>query len=298
MNTKSIFGAVLIMMCVMTANVNGQNSNETPQQKYERLAKAADADPTNWEKQLEAGHFLLDKEQGMYDMLGAMKYYERIYHMVADVNRVVPDSVFVEAGISLMFTAMNQQDLDQTMFYGDELNRYTRLIKDKESTVPLMVNTMAVVLEMAKERNFSAGQHLQDVRAELSRREFKGIEHTEMVMATLYEQTLTDYQEFAKNKLMEVDIDGKTYVLIAKGNWNVEQPFMGWMSDGPNDRSIFYGPDGKVYDDLHGQIVYNFHWSDEDKGVVKSDDTNTRLVTVTPERRQQMIEAYKKYLKK
>ena len=52
------------------------------------------------------------------------------------------------------------------------------------------------------------------------------------------------------------------------------------------------------YDDLHGQFIFNFNWSEKDKAVVKSEDTNTRLITVTPERRQQMVEAYRKYLKK
>lgn len=298
MNAKSIFGAVLTLMCVMTANVNGQNSNETPQQKYERLAKAADADPTNWQKQLEAGHFLLDKEQGMYDMVGAMKYYERIYHREADVNRVVPDSVFQEALIAMMFTAMNQQDVKTAMFYGDELNRYVRVTKNEESTAPMMVNTMAVLLEMTMGRNLESADRLSELRKDLSRREFPGVEHTDMMMMVLYDMVLDEYQEFVKDKLIEVTIEGKPYVILAAGKWNVEKPLMDWMADSKDSKTVFIDEAGKVYDDLHGEIKFNFNWSEKDKGVVKSEDTNTRVITVTPERRQQLIEAYRKYLKK
>lgn len=119
-----------------------------------------------------------------------------------------------------------------------------------------------------------------------------------MLMAVLYDQVMDEYLEFAQNKLVEVTIDGKPYVILAAGDWNVEQPLMGWLSDNKDSKTVFLGEDGVVRDDLHGQILFNFHWSEKDKAVVKSEDTNTRIITVTPERRQQLIEAYKKYLKK
>ena len=50
-----------MVMCAMTLNMNGQNANETLRQKYERLAKDADANPTDWKKQYEVAHMLLDK---------------------------------------------------------------------------------------------------------------------------------------------------------------------------------------------------------------------------------------------
>lgn len=298
MFTKRIFWAALTVMCAMTLNVSGQNANETPQQKFERLAKDADEHPTDWEKQIEVGHFLINKDEGMYDQTAAMKYYERIYHQAADINKAVPDSVFVETAITLMLTAMNQGDYEASMLYGNELNRYIQLINDKESTGPMMVNTMAILLLMQKGRNLEAAERLNDVRKELALREFQGVEHTDMMMATLYDQTLDDYRQFVADKLMEITIDGKPYVAIAMGAWNVEQLFMGWTIEVDGAKTLFVDEEGRVRDDLHGQMQYNFHWSDKDKAVVKSDETNTRLITVTPERRQQLIEAYRAYMQK
>ena len=296
MFTKNLFWMALIVMGAVSINVSGQN--ETVRQKYERLAKEADANPTDWKKQYEAAHMLLDKNSELYDQIGAGKYYERIYHMVADINSVVPDSVFNEASITLMFNAMNHEDVPTTVFYGDELKRYTQLKNDKESTMPMLVNTMEIMLQLAQERPMSAGDMLSEVRKELTQRQFQGVENTDVTMAVIYEQIFDDYLEFAKNKLMEITLDGKPYVVIAQGAWNVEQPFMGWLADAPDSKMLFYGEDGRVYDDLHGQMLFNFHWSEESKAVVKSEDTNTRLITVTPEQRQKYVEAYRKYMKK
>lgn len=298
MKTKSIFWAALTAMCVLTANMNGQSANETKQQQREQLEKAADNDPTNWQKQIEAAHFLLDEKEGIYDQVGAMKYYERIYHMVADVNRVVPDSIFQETSIALMFTAMNQQDMENAMYYGEELNRYCRVTKNKESTGPMMVNTMAVLLKMGMGQTLEAASRLQEVRNELSRREFQGQEYTDMMMVMFYDQIFDEYRDFVENKLVEITLDDKKYMLVAIGDWNVEKPFMGWMPESKGQPILLYGEDGRIHDDLHGEMKFNFNWSEAEKAVVQAPETNACLITVTPERRQQLIEAYKKYMKK
>ena len=298
MKTKKLFWVALTVMCTLTLHMNGQSANETKQQQRERLEKAADSDPTNWQKQVEAAHFLLDKDAGIYDQIGAMKYYERIYHMVADVNRVVPDSIFQETSIALMFTAMNLQDVENAMFYGDELKRYAQVTKNKESTGPIMVNTMAVLLKMGTGQMLEAASRLKEVRDELSRREIKGLEDTDMMMMTLYEQVMSDYREFMENKLIEVTIDGKTYVMIAIGDWNIEMPFINWMPESKDVTKLFIDENGHITDDLHGTMEFKFNWSEKDKAIVKSEETNSRLITVTPERRQQLIEAYRNYMKK
>ena len=155
MMTKKCFWVALMVMCTFTLHMNGQN--ETLRQKYERLAKDADANPTDWKKQYEAAHMLIDKESELYDQIGAGKYYERIYHLVADVNPAVPDSVFTEAGITLMFNALNHQDFQNAIFYGDELKRFVRQKKDDQSAIPVMVNTMSVLMQMAIERPLAGG---------------------------------------------------------------------------------------------------------------------------------------------
>ena len=66
--------------CAMTTVVNAQTAEpESKMDKYLRLSKEADENPTNWQAQLEVGHMLLDKESGVYNQSRAARYYERIY---------------------------------------------------------------------------------------------------------------------------------------------------------------------------------------------------------------------------
>lgn len=99
-------------VCFAVLNVNAQTEEaESKIAKMLRLTKTADENPADWKAQLEAGHFLLDKENGMYNQSQAEKYYERIYHLAADYNKEIPDSVFREAGFMLMTVATDKKTL-------------------------------------------------------------------------------------------------------------------------------------------------------------------------------------------
>lgn len=117
------------------------------------------------------------------------------------------------------------------------------------------------------------------------------------MMVFLYDQVMNEYRDWIGDKLMEITIDGKPYVLLAMGAWNVEQPFMGWSADTPDAKTVFADENLKVYDDLHGAMEFNFNWDEKSKAVVKTAGTTARLITVTPEQRQRYVEAYKNYLK-
>ena len=110
------------LVCFAALNVSAQTEEpETKGQKYFRLTKTADENPTDWKAQWEAGAFLLDKENGMDNPSQAATYYDRVFHLATDYNKEIPDSVIREAGSLLMAAASNQKDLDKTLFYIDEL---------------------------------------------------------------------------------------------------------------------------------------------------------------------------------
>lgn len=79
---------------------------------------------------------------------------------------------------------------------------------------------------------------------------------------------------------------------------HTEKPFAGWRKETEGDQeSLYYCcDDDTVTDDLHGEMVFSFY-SDKD-GVKPQDNANVRLITVTPECRQQLVKAYRKYMKK
>ncbi len=298
MNTRNFFGVTLLLLCAVTLQMSGQNANETLRQKYERLEKDADANPTDWQKQYAVAQMLIQKDSELHDQEKANKFYERIYHLVSDINDVVPDSVYNEGCYILMLNAMNKSDIEKTVFYAEELIRHAKLKNDMQNSFYIGANALMAPIMIMLERSAGGLDKLLELRKIMEERNYNGVENTDAMLAFFYDQTYSEYREWVADKLMEVTIEGKPYVLIAMGDWNVEQPFMGWSVDKPDNKVVFVDENLKVYDNLHGAMQFNFSWDGQNTAIVKAENTTVRLITVTPERRQQMVEAYKKYLMK
>jgi hypothetical protein len=297
MNTKKMIGVALMLMCAVTLQVSGQNANETLRQKYDRMEKDADANPTDWQKQYAVAQMLIQKDSELHDQEKANKFYERIYHLVSDINDVVPDSVYNEGCYILMLNAMNKSDIEKTAFYADELIRHAKLKNDMQNSFYIGANALMAPIMIMLERSAGGLDKLLELRKNIEERNYNGVENTDAMLAFFYDQTYSEYREWVSDKLMEINIEGKPYVLIAMGDWNVGQPFMGWSVDKPDNKVVLVDENLKVYDDLHGAMQFDFNWNEETTSIVKTANTTVRLITVTPERRQQMVEAYKKYLK-
>ena len=297
MNTRNFFGVTLLLLCAVTLQMSGQNANETLRQKYERLEKDADANPTDWQKQYAVAQMLIQKDSELHDQEKANKFYERIYHLVSDINDVVPDSVYNEGCYILMLNAMNKSDIEKTVFYAEELIRHAKLKNDMQNSFYIGANALMAPIMIMLERSAGGLDKLLELRKNIEERNYNGVENTDAMLAFFYDQTYSEYREWVSDKLMEINIEGKPYVLIAMGDWNVGQPFMGWSVDKPDNKVVLVDENLKVYDDLHGAMQFDFNWNEETTSIVKTANTTVRLITVTPERRQQMVEAYKKYLK-
>lgn len=298
MNTKKMIGVALMLMCAVTLQVSGQNANETLRQKYDRMEKDADANPTDWRKQYAVAQMLIQKDSELHDQEKANKFYERIYHLVSDINDVVPDSVYNEGCYILMLNAMNKSDIEKTVFYAEELIRHAKLKNDMQNSFYIGANALMAPIMIMLERSAGGLDKLLELRKNIEERNYNGVENTDAMLAFFYDQTYSEYREWVSDKLMEINIEGKPYVLIAMGDWNVGQPFMGWSVDKPDNKVVLVDENLKVYDDLHGAMQFDFNWNEETTSIVKTANTTVRLITVAPERRQQMVEAYKKYLKK
>ena len=292
-----MIGVALMLMCAVTLQVSGQNANETLRQKYDRMEKDADANPTDWQKQYAVAQMLIQKDSELHDQEKANKFYERIYHIVSDINDVVPDSVYNEGCYILMLNAMNKSDIEKTVFYAEELIRHAKLKNDMQNSFYIGANALMAPIMIMLERSAGGLDKLLELRKNIEERNYNGVENTDAMLAFFYDQTYSEYREWVSDKLMEINIEGKPYVLIAMGDWNVGQPFMGWSVDKPDNKVVLVDENLKVYDDLHGAMQFDFNWNEETTSIVKTANTTVRLITVTPERRQQMVEAYKKYLK-
>ena len=290
--------------CAMTTAVNAQTAEtESKMDKYLRLSKEADENPTNWQAQLEVGHILLDKESGVYNQSRAAKYYERIYQQAVGVNKEVPDSVFLESVVMLMTVATDKKDVNKVLFYIDELMRADKIGMNINRDYVTSYNVMAIVFNLMNNNAAKALCNIQDARKLLIADKKVGIDYSDPMTVMLYENLLSEYRKSYGDKLTELTLDGKKYVIIANGSWNVEMPLMGWLGGHGNDGGdkskelkLFYGEDGKVYDDMHGEMNYGFNYTKD--GFVPKEGYNVRMITPTPEQRQKMVDAYHSYMKK
>ena len=295
MMIKNYFWMALMVMCAITLNMYGQN--EDLRQKYDRLATDADAHPADWKKQYDVAQMLIKEGSELFDQEKAGKFYERIYHVASDVNAAVPDSAFYESTYILMLNAINQKNIQKALFYADEITRYGKLKNDPYNSFSISAAALAAPMMMMIERSAAGVDRIKELRKLLAGGHYEGVENTDVMMVFLYDQVMNEYRDWIGDKLMEITIDGKPYVLLAMGAWNVEQPFMGWSADTPDAKTVFADENLKVYDDLHGAMEFNFNWDEKSKAVVKTAGTTARLITVTPEQRQRYVEAYKNYLK-
>ena len=284
-------------ICIAATGVSAQT--EEPESKIEkmlRLTKTADENPADWQAQLEAGHFLLDKENGMYNQSQAGKYYERIYHLATDYNKEIPDSVIREAGVMLMTVATDKKNLDKALFYIDEIFHAQKVGVDIADEYLITIAGGGMLYSMMKEDFVKSLAYIMDIRERLTQNKTLGIEYTDVFTAVVFERLTEKYREMFGDRVMELTFDDQKYYIISMNDWNIEKPLMGWMQKAEGNPTLLYGEDGKVYDDKHGPMEYSFEYYKD--GVKPKEGANARLITVTPERRQQMVEAYHNYMKK
>ena len=285
------------LICFAATGVNAKTEeSESKIGKMLRLTKTADENPTDWEAQLEAGHFLLDKENGMYNQSQAGKYYERIYHLATDYNKEIPDSIIREAGMMLMTVATDKKNVDQALFYIDEMIHAQKVGVDVPDEYLISIAGWGMLYSMMKEDFVKSFSYVMDMREKLTQNKTPGIEYTDVFTSVVFERLIEKYKDMFGDKVMELILDGKKYYIISMNDWNIEKPLMGWMQKAEGKTTLLYGEDGKVYDDKHGPMEYSFQYYKD--GVKPKEGANAQLITLTPERRQQMVEAYRDYMKK
>ena len=286
--------AAFVCFAALSASAQTEES-ESKTEKMLRLTKTANENPTDWKAQLEAGHFLLDKEKGVYNQSQAEKYYERIYHLAIDYNKEIPDSVIRETGFMLMSVAADKKNFDKALFYIDAMTHVRRVGVDISDDYMNSIDVFGIMYSMIKEDMVKPLAYIMNIRERLTKNKTPGIEYTDVLTTILFERLMEKYKDMFGDKVMELTLDDKKYIMISKGDWNIEKPLVGWMQKEEGSPMVLYGEDGKVYDDKHGKMEYGFDWNKN--GVVPKEGVNMRLITVTPERRQQMVEAYRNYLK-
>ena len=198
----------------------------------------------------------------------------------------------------MMSMAPEKNDLGRALSYIDAMRRASTAGMAPEENLTYMFDVMGVLYSIINGEAERSLYYMKELRERLTEDKMPGIEYTDVMTAMLYEELMSKYKDMFSDKLLELTVDGNKYIALSMNEWNIEKPFAGWRKETEGDQeSLYYCcDDDTVTDDLHGQMVFSFY-SDKD-GVKPQDNANARLITVTPECRQQLVDAYRKYMKK
>ena len=300
--------AAVALIC-MTVNVAAQQPNSL-KQKAEKMAKAADADPQNWRKQFDACELFLkinDMEQGE-------KYAQRALE-IAEKMEVKKDTILPKSLGAMAVLYLQKQDYEKMLYFQDmAIRAYIDEFGYQNKLIPPVIAQMGVLKNMITLRGVYPYGDVECIRSlreayilngQLPEGErATGLEETETVNAIAHEMLLMEHQRAMKDKvwMWTNHTDGKTYTILAFDDWTLEQPeglfsTMWRIAQGEKEAEemkhglIMMDEQGKVTELIHGEFSFNL-LSTASTGTFSLDKTsNIHLVSVTPERRRQMIDA-------
>ena len=306
---KRMIVVAVALICTIL-NVAAQQKTSVLKQKGDQLAKAADADPQNWRKQFDAAEFFLSIE----DTMQSGKYAQRALE-IAQKMEVKKDTILPKSLELLSSHFLTKKDFPQMSnvydmairAYIDEFGYQNKLIP------PLIANAGCFKFMMYMNNIYPYG----DVDCIRSLREATmlnnqlpegqratGIEEAETMYALAQETLLLEHRRIMKDKVWQWlnRKDNKFYTVLAFGDWTLEQPegfiatMLGFMTGEKDAEEMKHGlilldDQDKVTEMIHGDFDWNMLTKAHNGNFSFSETSSLRLVTVTPERRQQMINA-------
>lgn len=263
------------------------------------LLKTANAEPRDWKAQLDVVEALRKPDGGFYDTKLAAQCYERVLKYMNERFFEIPDSTIGEAVVTVITAITADQQytpdiLTQCLIYIDEL----RLLREGGINISdIRMNSadgMASIYAMMQEKPEKALAYLLSMRERAEKMNLPGLENADAFTAFLFNMVVDDYLEKFGDKVPELTMNGHTYTILGMGHWDIEKPLLRWMTEADEYEFIAIDENGVITSDLgEGSMQFNFICNEQ--GIKPSKDTNFRLVNITPERRQELLQAYRKY---
>ena len=305
---KRMLMAAVALIC-MTVNVAAQQPNSL-KQKAEKMAKAADADPQNWRKHIDAGTLFLS----INDLEQCEKYTQRALE-IAEKMEVKKDTILPKSLGAMAVLYLQKQDYEKMLYFQDmAIRAYIDEFGYQNKLIPPVIAQMGVLKNLITLRGVYPYGDVECIRSlreanilndQLPEGErATGLEETETVNAIAHEMLLMEHQRAMKDKvwMWTNPTDGKTYTILAFDDWTLEQPegffsTMWRIAQGEKEAEemkhglIMMDEQGKVRELIHGEFTFNVFCNVSNGNFSLDKNSNIRLVSVTPERRRQMIDA-------
>ena len=318
---KILMTLAAVLCCTMTATVVNAQEAESSFQKRERLVKAADDAPQDWKKQYDAAEFYLNEDNGTPNPILAEKYATRALE-IAKNQTVKRDTILGKSFELMSIIGMFNKNADQMIgSYDQAIRAYVDELGYQNAAIPSRIAFFASLKWMLYS---SGGYAYGDADAVKTLREAfllnnqlpegqraEGMEEAETIYALSLETLMAEHRQLMKDKvwLWTDQADGKTYTILAFDDWTVDQPagFMATMFiDNQNGKKAPDFKHGFVLMDEQGTITerkptefaWDVNFNQKGNAFRLTDQTNLRVVSITSEKHQQIIDAFHQFEKK
>ena len=315
---KILMTLAAVLCCAMTTTVVNAQEAESPIKEGERLAKAADDAPQDWQKQYDAAEFYLNDSNGSPNTILAEKYATRALE-IAKSQTEKRDTILGKSFELMSALGMYNKNVDQMLgSYDQAIRAYVDELGYQNAAIPPRIAFLASLkwllhssggyaygdadaVKTLREAFILNGQLPEGQRAE-------GMEDAETIYALSHEMLMAEHKQQMKDKvwLWTDQADGKTYTILAFDDWTLEQP-TGLMAtlfvdnqNGKKESDFKYGlvlmdEQGNIAERKPTAFVWNVNFDQQGNAYRLSDKTNLRVVGITSEKRQQIINALHKF---
>lgn len=316
---KSMRFFVMAMVFSMGLAPAMAQQEESAIEKGERLAKAADEAPQDWQKQFDAAKFYFETGDST-KVTQAEKYATRALE-IAQAQTEKRDTILGKSLEMMSYIGGAQKNFDKMIgYYEMAIHAYVDELGYQNAAIPpriaflgshkLLLGMVGIygygdvdAVKSLREAFLLNAQLPEDQRA-------KGLEEAETIFAFAHELMMLEQKRLMKNKVWQWTdaTDGKTYTILGFDEWTLEQPdgafatmFYNTQNDGENSENehllLLMDEQGNI-SEFHGNFEYHIRFNLKDNTYRLDDSTNLRLITIPAERRQQIIEAVRAFKQK
>ena len=309
-----------VLCCVMTTTVVNAQEAESPIKEGERLAKAADEAPQDWRKQFDAGCFYLNSSNDSLDLMRAEKFAARAIE-IAQRQTERRDTILGKSLELMAFIGMTKNNPNQFLRYYDmAIRAYVDELGPKNAAIPPRIAMLATYkwLRFAVDgfpygdaeaaRDFREALILNQQLPEGQRAE--GMEDAMTVYALSLETLMAELKLLMKDRVWVWfdKADEKAYFILAFDDWTVEQS-VGFMATVHcNIRNgkksdfkhgfVLMDEQGNITERKPTEFAWNVKCNQTGNAYNLDENSNLRVVSVSAEKRQQIIDAFHKFEKK
>lgn len=234
---KSLLTLAAVLCCTMASTVaNAQENVEEIMKKVEEKVKLADKKPGDGKLQLQAGQALIWGDLGeKRDYDRALTYANRAAQ-IAEAQKVLKDTLKGDAYLLLSGIYLDKRDVSKAFEYCEkgldaftqELGRYDPLTISKKLAVGYAVMTSMDI----RRGSLMIQQAFLDSELAPEDKRIQNIEE----LSSLYELAV-EYQMAQMAKIMQYGLplivfEGRRYLMLDTGDWNMEKPIVGWLMPG------------------------------------------------------------------